>query len=379
MWKQKLNEIIDLGSSELSKLMDFSSVDFVNKYDNFIIFGASSGGAKTKEYLDKLGKNVVYFVDNDINKKGTKFLGKTVKHPSEIVMFENKVLIASEWWREIKKQLEVDFGLIFHLDFFISPVVFCHNDMRLENTQSNFLLKLNNDFDNYLKVFDLLDDETSKILYYRVLKCRVFYDPINILFPPMPKVSYKQYFHSKVKPENGDCIVDAGAYIGDTIQEIIKENIAYKKIYAFEPDEQNYVKLIENTKIYQNIEAHKYGLWDKTDKLYFSGGFGGSSLITHDTTQANQIIDTISLDEFFKDKEKPTLIKMDIEGAELNALLGSKEIICNYKPKLQICLYHKPEHLYQIPIVLREWVKDYKLYIGHHNFDIPETVLYAKV
>ncbi|HHS48459.1 MAG TPA: FkbM family methyltransferase [Desulfurella acetivorans] len=351
----------------------------MDKYDNFVIFGASGGGAKTKEYLDKLGKNVVYFVDNDISKKGTKFLGKTVKHPSEILMFENKVLIASMWWREIKQQLELDFGLIERIDFFKSRIFVINNKLELENTQKNFLLKLENDFDNYLKVFDLLDDEVSKVLYYRVLKGRVFYGYLNSLFPPMPKVTYKQYFHKEVKPENGDCIVDAGAYTGDTIEEIIKENIAYKKIYAFEPDEQNYNKLIENTKKYQNIEAHKYGLWDKTDKLYFNATANDESFITNDITQANHTIDTVSLDEFFKDKEKPTLIKMDIEGAELNALLGAKEIICNYKPKLQICIYHKPEHLYQIPILLKEWVKDYKLYIGHHLSDFRDTVLYAKV
>jgi FkbM family methyltransferase len=307
-----------------------------------------------------------------------KFLGKTVKHPSEIVMFENKVLIASEWFTEIKQQLEIDFGLIWGIDFFMSPI-FRLNDMVSENTLSNFLLKLKNDFSNYLSVFDLLDDEVSKALYYRVLKGRIFYGAINLLFPPMPKVSYKQYFHSQVKPENGDIIVDAGAYIGDTIEEIIKQNIAYEKIYAFEPDEQNYAKLIENTKTYQNIETYKYGLWDKTDRLYFSAEANMGSSITTDIGKANQTIDTLSLDEFFKDKEKPILIKMDIEGAELNALLGAKEIITKYKPKLQICIYHKPEHLYQIPLLIKDLVPEYKLYLGHHTQIWGDTVLYAKV
>jgi len=379
MWEQKLKEIIDVGSNEYFYMLDYLPTDFIDKYDNFVIFGASSGGAKTKEYLDKLGKNVVYFLDNDIHKKGTKFLGKTVKRPSEIVMFENKILISSLWWYEIKQQLEIDFGLIWGIDFFTSPLFYGYTEMELENTQSNFLLKLKNDFNNYLKVFDLLDNEVSKVLYFRVLKGRIFYGAINPLFPPMPKVSYKQYFHSQVKPEDGDCIVDAGANIGDTIEDIVKENIAYKKIYAFEPDEQNYAKLIENTKTYQNIETYKYGLWDKSDKLYFNAESNVGSSITSDISKSNQTINTISLDEFFKDKEKPTLIKMDIEGAELKALLGAKEIICNYKPKLQICIYHKPEHLYQIPIILKEWVKDYKLYVGHHESGFGDTVLYAKV
>ncbi|MGC9169004.1 MAG: FkbM family methyltransferase, partial [Desulfurella sp.] len=121
------------------------------------------------------------------------------------------------------------------------------------------------------------------------------------------------------------------------------------------------------------------GLWKQSDKLHFIADGTGRSTITDNFNEANQTIDVVSLDEFFKDKEKPTLIKMDIEGAELEALTGAKEIITKYKPKLQICIYHKPEHLWQIPMLLKDWVKEYKLYIGHHSFDFAETVLYAKV
>ncbi|MGC9102532.1 MAG: FkbM family methyltransferase [Desulfurella sp.] len=379
MWKEKLEEIIEL-AEENSDLISYKiSEEFIKKYDNYVVFGASAGGAKTKEFLDKLGKNVVYFVDNDINKKGKEFLGKIVKHPSEILFFDNKVIIASMWWYDIKKQLEEHYGLLGNIEFFLAPFVFIENgDMELKNTQKKFfdLLKLN--FYNYLQIFDLLEDDASRVLYFRVLKGRVFYGK-NLIWPPMPKVEYNQYFHPKVKPEDDDIIVDAGAYIGDTIEEIIKQNINYKKIYAFEPDNQNYSKLIENTKKYDNIFCNKFGLWKQSDKLHFIADGTGESTITDNFNEANQTIDVISLDEFFKDKEKPTLIKMDIEGAELEALYGTKEIITKYKPKLQICIYHKPEHLWQIPMLLKDWVKEYKLYIGHHSFDFTDTVLYAKV
>ncbi|AHF97889.1 hypothetical protein DESACE_04245 [Desulfurella acetivorans A63] len=379
MWKEKLEEIIEL-AEENSDLISYKiSEEFIKKYDNYVVFGASAGGAKTKEFLDKLGKNVVYFVDNDINKKGKEFLGKIVKHPSEILFFDNKVIIASMWWYDIKKQLEEHYGLLGNIEFFLAPFVFIENgDMELKNTQKKFfdLLKLN--FYNYLQIFDLLEDDASRVLYFRVLKGRVFYGK-NLIWPPMPKVEYNQYLHPKVKPEDNDIIVDAGAYIGDTIEKIIKQNINYKKIYAFEPDNQNYSKLIENTKKYDNIFCNKFGLWKQSDQLHFIADGTDESTITDNFNEANQTIDVVSLDEFFKDKEKPTLIKMDIEGAELEALYGTKEIITKYKPKLQICIYHKTEHLWQIPILLKDWVKEYKLYIGHHSFDFRETVLYVKV
>ncbi len=379
MWKEKLEEIVKFSESHLELMSyEINIKNFINKYDNFIIFGASAGGAKTKEFLDKLGKNVAYFVDNDINKKGKTFLGKIIKHPSEILIFENKVIIASTWWFDIKKQLEEKFGLLYKLDFDVSYFMYNLSTMEIENTQERFLSHLKLNLNKYLQIFDLLEDDTSRVLYFRILKGRIFYGK-NLIWPSMPKVEYNQYFHPKVKPEDNDIIVDAGAYIGDTIEEIIKQNINYKKIYAFEPDNENYSKLIENTKEYDNIFCNKFGLWNQTDKLHFiSDGTAGSS-ITDNLNEANQTIDVISLDEFFKDKEKPTLIKMDIEGAELEALTGAKEIITKYKPKLQICIYHKPEHLWQIPMLLKDWVKEYRLYIGHHRFDFGETVLYAKV
>ncbi|MGB9745072.1 MAG: FkbM family methyltransferase [Desulfurella sp.] len=377
MWKEKLEEIIEL-AEENSDLISYKiSEEFIKKYDNYVVFGASAGGAKTKEFLDKLGKNVVYFVDNDINKKGKEFLGKIVKHPSEILFFDNKVIIASMWWYDIKKQLEEHYGLLGNIEFFLAPFLFIGN-MELENTQKRFFPHLKLNLNKYLQIFDLLEDDASRVLYFRVLKGRVFYGK-NLIWPPMPKVEYNQYFHPKVKPEDNDIIVDAGAYIGDTIEEIIKQNINYKKIYAFEPDNENYSKLIENTKKYDNIFCNKFGLWKQSDKLHFIADGTGGSTITDNFNEANQTIDVISLDEFFKDKEKPTLIKMDIEGAELEALYGTKEIITKYKPKLQICIYHKPEHLWQIPMLLKDWVKEYKLYIGHHRFDFGDTVLYAKV
>jgi len=90
-------------------------------------------------------------------------------------------------------------------------------------------------------------------------------------------------------------------------------------------------------------------------------------------------IETISLDEYLKDeKEKVTFIKMDIEGAELNALKGAERIIREQKPKLAICIYHKPEDVWEIPSLLLNFVSDYKFYIRHNTYSfLYDTTLYA--
>ena len=85
----------------------------------------------------------------------------------------------------------------------------------------------------------------------------------------------------------------------------------------------------------------------------------------------------MSVDETVDPADKITMIKMDIEGSELEALKGAKKTIQRDKPKLAICIYHKPEDMADIPLYIKELVPEYKLYIRHHSNFATETVLYA--
>ena len=76
--------------------------------------------------------------------------------------------------------------------------------------------------------------------------------------------------------------------------------------------------------------------------------------------------------------EPVDFIKMDIEGAEINALIGAYKIIQDYRPVLAISVYHKPEHLFQIPMLIRAFMPDYKLYLRHYReCSVSETICYA--
>ena len=76
---------------------------------------------------------------------------------------------------------------------------------------------------------------------------------------------------------------------------------------------------------------------------------------------------------------KVTFIKMDIEGAELQALFGAEKTIKKYKPKLAICIYHRLEDILEIPAYIHSIVPEYKFYIRHYSFSTSETVLYATI
>ena len=78
-----------------------------------------------------------------------------------------------------------------------------------------------------------------------------------------------------------------------------------------------------------------------------------------------------------KTGEKATFIKMDIEGSELNAIEGAKDTIVNEKPRLALCIYHKPMDIIEIPSRILELVPEYKLFIRHYGSHFGEEVMYA--
>ena len=85
----------------------------------------------------------------------------------------------------------------------------------------------------------------------------------------------------------------------------------------------------------------------------------------------------MAIDDIVDPRDKVTFIKMDVEGAELESLKGAKNIILRDCPKLAICIYHKPEDLFEIPILIKEMCREYKIVIRQYADSIFETVCYA--
>jgi len=93
-------------------------------------------------------------------------------------------------------------------------------------------------------------------------------------------------------------------------------------------------------------------------------------------SKGDTYIDTVSIDERFI-SEKVSFIKMDIEGAETEAIRGAMNIIKRDKPKLAISIYHKKEDIYEIPLLINEICPEYKFYLRHFSSHLCETVLLA--
>jgi FkbM family methyltransferase len=194
----------------------------------------------------------------------------------------------------------------------------------------------------------------------------------------IPLIWSIQYFDIEYfKPQKNEFFIDAGGFDGGSTIDFFKWLGDYKingKSIVFEPNPILYNCCIENLKDCNNVKIVNKGLWHKKETLRFYK----ASYSSYVDSNGEEIIEVISLDEYLKDENEPvTFIKMDIEGAELNALKGAEQTIKKYKPKLAICIYHKLEDMWEIPNLLLEFVPDYKFYIRHYSSTFAETVLYA--
>ena len=192
-------------------------------------------------------------------------------------------------------------------------------------------------------------------------------------------VSKEQYFDDDIiQFEDGEIFIDGGCLNLDTSKIFASKMKAcgctFEKIYAFEPDGTNYQTCMDRSKCigFGGLEMINAGLWSKNGLASFSSEGTGSS---HIIFQGGGYIRTVTLDSAINDKV--TFIKMDIEGAELEALKGARNTILKYKPKLAICIYHKDEDIWKIPYFIKNLVPEYRLYIRHYSNWILETVLYA--
>ena len=224
----------------------------------------------------------------------------------------------------------------------------------------------------------LFADESSIEVFDSILKYRVTNDVS--LFVKIVETKYKQYFPvgEIFDPEEKEILIDGGSLNALSIRDFKEwSKDKYYKVYAFEPsvaDKQivdEYIRFEKYRAV--SVEAGLYNFNGTVD--FSTEELGLSSIVEEGDTKIN----VVKLDDFMQDKnEKVTFIKMDIEGSEMEALEGCIETINRDHPKLAICVYHKFDDLWEIPLWIHERFPKYKFWLRHHSLTNNETVVYAR-
>jgi FkbM family methyltransferase len=224
------------------------------------------------------------------------------------------------------------------------------------------------------EAYKLLSDERSVKVFDSIVN-RVF-DPDSNIDSMADIREGDQYFPSDiVKLTRHESFVDAGAFDGDSVKDIVKHTQGeFDRIFSFELDAVNFKALqrtVGQLPERDRVETFNLGVWDRTCD------------ISYNISKTQSVVGVgeargyaAPLDEALKNKTV-TFIKMDVEGSELKALHGARKIIAAQKPKLAICVYHHFKHLWEIPLYMKELVPEYRIYLRHHTMLEYETVCYA--
>lgn len=222
------------------------------------------------------------------------------------------------------------------------------------------------------EVYDSLADDFSRKVYANIINFKISGNIDYLTAVTTPK---SEIYKKIIKPHQNETYVDLGAYNGDTIRELMEfTHGRYGAVYALEPDRKNFKKLAKFVDGMNRVYAYNAAAWCVDTELPFSARAGRQSTISaaSDTMVSARAVDTIL------SRKPATLIKMDVEGFEREAIWGAANTIGKFSPKLMISLYHRNEDIFELPLLIKTINPEYKLYIRHQLY-IPawETNLYA--
>lgn len=336
------------------------------------LFPAGVGSRYMIDYLRGWGIEPDFVSDNDIKKLS----GRIKDIPCIAVEdLRNKnaenitfLVESTKYFKEIKKGLE-------NRGFTDIQRIYLGKAEGAEYVKKNM-----EDFrDGFINLMGLLADEKSKQVVETLILSWLLEDvPENYFAGICDKNIY--FDDEIVKLSEDECFVDCGSYTGDTTEDLLQRVPEFQgNIYQFEIDPQIYDLLCQNMAKYKemaSIMSFPFGVSDEEAEILIESGEGNSHIL-QTSNHVNKIRSQVQpLDVMLQDK-KITFIKMDIEGGELKALHGAKNIIRNQKPKLAICLYHKPEDIFQIPLYIKSLVPEYEIFIRHYSDLMWDTVCYA--
>lgn len=243
----------------------------------------------------------------------------------------------------------------------------------LTQHEKTALQHIENDF------FANICELTPEVFYYQGYFLPTKHFEISVFYYKHGLDSFSSQTLAKIK--NLD-VIDVGGFIGDSA--LIFQSFTDKNIYSFEATSHNYNLMLQTLKLNNTnrIVPVKKGLGSEKTTMTISILDSASSLIRDNTlygsTQSEEI-DLITLDSYVKEHNlKIGLIKVDIEGFEMEFLKGAKETICSQKPAMILSIYHQASDFFDIKPMLESWNLGYTFHIYKpidYNISLETTLM----
>lgn len=360
-----------------TKRMVEECMDVVRKSEGVIIFGAGVGGRALYEIIrDRdLTNKILAFSDNNEMKYGKTYCDEhiLIEEPKSLLPkygSEAIVIIASSAYDLIRRQL-LGYGIpgknIYLYNFAFMDVYYSDCAFIYDNIE------------NFERAYEKMADDKSCRIYECILNYRITKQEKYLL--QMNKYvddEHYQYFDDALFDfQENEIFLDVGAYTGDTFNVFNEVYGEWKGYIGLEADPEMYRILktcTDNSALKDKIELINAAAWNEDTTLVFSSNPGSSTLSDGND---GMIVRAITGDNTLLHKGV-SFIKMDIEGAEYEALCGMKTIIQTNKPILAICVYHRRDDFYRLTDLIGEIAPaSYSFFMRQYRYTPTETVCYA--
>lgn len=251
-----------------------------------------------------------------------------------------------------------------------------HNPFRLpEELESNGFQYYLQQREAIQACLDILEDDLSKEVYLRTMQTHMQRRPVPIPMCPRDE----QYTPRDVHLSQGySRFLYCGVSVGE-MAHIFKTIGKVATAVFFEPDPNQFSHASEWLSHHHQQVAEQIMLLpcavyshESVAPFVYSDTSFGSRLLPSGST----CVQTVAIDHILPGF-RPTIITMDIEGAELHALKGAEKTIRDSRPDLAICVYHAPHHLWSVPLHIHQLGLGYRFYLRNYTSLTGETVLYA--
>jgi FkbM family methyltransferase len=343
-----------------------------------VIFGAASLGKLALEGASNAGLDVLAFADNNPAKWGGRLDGIEIMSPGEAVSrFNDEAFFVAAVYNgagprrqlaELNCQRIVPYPLFFGLFSQYMP-----SGGGLEPPD-----RVAADPEAIRAAYAVLSDAKSQVEFAAQIRWR---RSLDYDYLPAPEPLAEMYYPvDLVQLNEHEVLVDCGAFDGDSIRMFLKKTDGrFSYIYALEPDAKNRTALHAYLSSLPGDAAEKvcvlpFGVSDLDEIVSFdSSGTMDSRVVAGAGLES---IECRRLDNILEGPA-PTFIKMDIEGAEPKAIVGASATIRTARPMLAVCAYHKCEHLWTLPVLLKAALPEYQIFFRRYAEECWETVYYA--
>ena len=339
---------------------------FIKNLDKDIyILGTNKYGVSTANWLQNMGFELKGFINDFVNAREFEsypiYKSVNISQGASIIncIVEGRAIDAEKSINALKTSSNIDyFALQFAFSDSLVEISF------LNNTDS-----IIDNIEEYRCLYSQLRDEESKKTLESILSFRLNRE-IRYLENFRFRIK-EQYFEEFIKINMCEGFIDGGGFDGETSKSFVQLYPDCQHIYYIEPNLESFEKSQKNLKDIAKIKFFKKGLWHTSETLFFDNSLGPASKLSH---QGTTTIQTVSIDEVIK--SQVSYIKLDIEGAEYNALRGAKKIITEFKPVIAVCVYHNQQDFIRIPELLLNYNPNYRIYLRHYTQGVFETVMY---